>query len=94
MRALLYTGPIDTLEIYDPKDPSKVLFSEHLHPGRKYNLPEGDFQVVTTMVNRGLFVTPPAENALSPEADTSQGGSAPATVPVTPPEAGGKTKRS
>ena len=94
MRSLLYTGPVDTLEIYDPKDPTKVLFSEHLHPDRKYNLPDGDFQVVTNMVNRGLFVTPPAENALSPVADTSHGGSAPATVQATTPETGGKTKRS
>lgn len=94
MRSLLYTGPVDTLEIYDPKDPAKLLFSEHLHAGRTYTLPEGDFQVVTTMKNRGLFVTPPAENALSPVADTSQGGSTPATVPATTPEAGGKVKRS
>lgn len=94
MRSLVYTGPVDTLEIYDPKDPAKVLFSEHLHPGRTYTLPESDFQVVTTMVNRGLFVAPPEENALSPVANTSQAGSAPATVPVTPPEAGGKSKRS
>lgn len=94
MRTLLYTGPVDTLEIYDPKDPGKVIFSEHLHPGRKYRLPDGDFQVVANMVNRGLFSDPTAENAPSPVADTSQGGSTPATVPSSTPEAGGKSKRS
>lgn len=94
MRTLLYTGPVDTLEIYDLKDPGKLLFSEHLHPGRKYDLPEGDFQVITNMVNRGLFVAPAAEKPPSPVADTSHDTSAPATVPVTPPEKDGKAKRS
>ncbi|MFC5393069.1 hypothetical protein [Bosea vestrisii] len=94
MRSLKYTGPVDTLEIYDLQDPNKVIFSEHLHPNRTYELPEGDHQVVTNMVNRGLFVPPPEEKAASPGADTSRGEPAPATVPATPPEKDGKAKRS
>ena len=94
MRSLKYTGPIDALEIYDPEDPTKVLFSEHLYPGRTYTLPEGDFQVITTMENRGLFIAPPAEKAASPGADTSRAEAAPATVPATPTEKDGKAKRS
>ncbi|MEN5083726.1 hypothetical protein ABE438_14685 [Bosea sp. TWI1241] len=68
-----YTGPVDTLEIQDPKDPQKTIFSEHLHPGRSYELPAGDHQVIANMIGRGLFVP-------SPVTDTSPSEPAPAKV--------------
>jgi hypothetical protein len=92
MRTLKYTGPLDTLEIYDPKDPAKLIFSEQLHPGRTYELPEGDFQVITNMIGRKLFIA--AETATSPVDDTSRDKSAPATVAPSTAEPAGKSKRS
>lgn len=95
MRKLTYTGPIDTLEIVDPEDPSKMVLSEHLHPGKSYKLPEdGAFQVIETMVGRGLFVDPKAETEPSPGIDTSPAAPAPATVATTAADQAAKSKRS
>ncbi|MFA6966120.1 hypothetical protein [Bosea sp. (in: a-proteobacteria)] len=69
MRKLKYTGPIDTLELHD-KD-GETVFSKHLHPGKTYKLPEGEFQIVETMLGRGLFVDPKTETETSPGNDTS-----------------------
>lgn len=98
MRKMTYTGPVDTLEIVDQQDPQKVIFSEHLHPGRPYNLPDaGAHQVVDTMIGRGLFVDPPAGNAeiAPPPVDaTSPAAPAPATVPQTPAAPAEKPRRN
>ena len=98
MRKMTYTGPVDTLEIVDPQDPQKVIFSEHLHPGRSYKLPdEGGHQVIDTMVGRGLFIDPKAEAAEiepSPVDATSPGAPAPATVPETPATPAAKPRRN
>lgn len=95
MRKLTYTGPVDTLELADPEDPAKMLFSGSLHPGKAYKLPdEGHDQVIDNMVGRGLFVDPKTENTTSPGNDTSPAAPAPATVPETSADAAGKPKRS
>ncbi|PZU89115.1 MAG: hypothetical protein DI527_16415 [Chelatococcus sp.] len=93
MRELTYTGPVDTLEIFDPEHPGEPIFSEILHPGRTYSLPDTS-TIVDQMIGRELFKPAKAETAASPVIDTSPAAPAPATVPEIEARGAGKTKRS